>query len=264
MSISVANGLYSIVNSTRYNTDDLVALFQDLVKAYEERGFTVEHAHDGTPQGMVIDIEDYNPSSVWEQKRQYDPGTNQYSTKKSRIYVKRGGYSLTVRFKVGLIPPEKLYDNPLEALVSADEDERAPAEMAERIICRFQEMLSFTKEGESSYDWQVRNEILEVVVRRNAAGIRIAKKRGAVDVAEKRLREKRLKAQKALVSGVYDVRKAFNHLQTACQVVKHAERLCVDAEVEQMFSTEKFAECSAYLTTVGEGMQRTIYERLKG
>jgi hypothetical protein len=262
MSIPVANGLYSIVNSTRYNTDDLVALFQDLVKAYEERGFSVKHAHDGTPQGMVIDIGDYNPSSVWEQERQWDSTLNQYSTKKSRIYVKRGGYSLTVRFKVGLIPPEKLYDNPLEALVSADEDERAPAEMSERIVCRFQEMLGFTKEGQTSYDWQVRNEILEVVVRRNAAGIRIAKKRGAVDLGEKRLREKRLKAQKALVSGVYDVRTAFYHLQTACQVVKHAERLCVDAEVEQMFSTEKFAECAAYLDAVMRGMEETVATKM--
>jgi hypothetical protein len=215
--------------------------------------------------GIALDVCDYNPTSAWDTSRKWDADTNRYITNRERSFVKRGGYTMTTRFKVGLLPPEKLYENPLEALVSADGDERAPVLMTERLVERFCEMVTpVGREGIRRYDWELRESVVKEVLAAHPRGILIEKKRGAVDKADKRLREKRLSAHRSLSMAGYDIRQAASHMVTAAAATQAAIAACKQAQVAPLFDAAMFDICINYLNTVGEGMQRTIDERLKG
>ena len=257
-------GLFNIVNGTRYSTDEIVALFDAITDAFERRGNTVEPAHSETSKGTALDVCDYNPNSPWDQTRTWDAESNTYVIKRERAFVKRSGYSLTTRFKVGLLPPEKLYENPLEALVSADGEERAPTRMTQRLVERFCEMITpVGSEGVRRYDWELREAVINEVLAAHSKGILIEKKRGVVDKADKRIREKRLSAHRSLHMAGYDIRQATAHVVTAASVTRAAVEACKEAQVVPLFDAAMFEICINYLTTVGNGMERTINERLK-
>lgn len=258
------SGHFTVVNGTRYNTDEITALFDAVVDHYVQRGFTVKHAHEETAMGTVLDVCDYNPSSPWDTTRSWDADTNTYVTKRERAYVKRAGYTLTTRFKMGLLPPEKLYENPLEALVSAEGEERAPAIMTQRVLERFHELIvAEDANGMHRYNWELRNSVIQEVVAANQRGLLIEKKRGEVNKADKRLREKRLAAQRSLSLAGYDIRQAIGCMISAEGVTKAALDACKTADVPPMFDATLFDTCIAYLRRVAEGMERTIEERLK-
>ena len=251
-----ASGLYAISNATRYNTDDIVALFDDSVKSFEAEGYTVTHAHMDTPLGTIIDISDFKPSIGWETVRKYDAESNEYAFVRERVYVKRRGYTLVRRFKVGLLPPERLYDNPLEALVESGDDQRAPEGLVAGLVHRFFDLVDLQAPHTALYDWTERDRILRSIATRNSAAIRIMKKRGEVDLKERILREKRLEAKSSLNTNSSTVRDAWHNVYKAHNAAMEVERLCRAAGMDLKFDTQPFEQCITYLDRVIKGMEQ--------
>jgi hypothetical protein len=110
------SGTWNIINSTRYNTNDIVAVFDRYEEALDAGGQDVrpDRARD---EGQVM-IGDYSPTSMTYTRRVWMGPINggSYSEQTVRVYVRGSGLTTRHLRDVGLIKPSKLYDNPVEAL----------------------------------------------------------------------------------------------------------------------------------------------------
>lgn len=126
------SGSWDIVNGTRYNTEDIVRVFD----AYEE---WLDRVHGGWKVNRfkdegIVQILDYTTKvatytrSVW--------GPNGFERETVRAYVRGPAPYVKHLRDVGLIKPSRLYDNPVEALSAPTRDGReiVPAEFLDQFI----------------------------------------------------------------------------------------------------------------------------------
>jgi hypothetical protein len=129
----VTEGMFKFINRTRYSSDDICKIY----RAWEAIAIT-----HGAPQNEALkadayrlrdvdtfEIADYNPAAVWTEQSVWNGNTRE--KKLVANFVRTPGYSLTTRWKIGLVSPHRLYQSPLEAL--AADSTKAPAEFVSQV-----------------------------------------------------------------------------------------------------------------------------------
>jgi hypothetical protein len=105
-------GSWEIINTTRYSTDDIVAVFE----RYEDwlrRLHGEARPARNREQGQVR-IGDYSPSTLTYVRTRYTP--TGYASETVHCYVRGPHVAATHMRDIGLIKPTKLYTSALEAL----------------------------------------------------------------------------------------------------------------------------------------------------
>lgn len=122
--------LWKIVNNTRYNTEDIVDLFN------RAEDFLTEH--DGPPvtnrtkpEGQVM-FRDFSPTVMTFTRRVYPS----MELETVRSFVRGAAYRTRHMRDVGLIKPSKLYDNHMESLAAprVDGQEVVPQEFLWQVL----------------------------------------------------------------------------------------------------------------------------------
>jgi hypothetical protein len=198
------SGILNIENSTRYNTDDIVSLFSDYEDRMRAKGIDPV-LHENTP--TTVDVVDYKPASICSERNVWDNDLNRYTTKKVYTYVKEGSFRLTQRHLIGLVPPDMLYDNPIEALTQVDNN-TAPHEFVVQLINRVALFYDYPR-GSDGY--MKRKEVCEQMASLATAGeypLHIEKAKPKGTVGGVKLRKARAVALSSSNSVLYNLRKA--------------------------------------------------------
>lgn len=147
-------GIFRFINRTRYNSEDIGRLFEEFAAAAVAYGAPADkplrHDQYKVGEGMIYDFGDYNPTETMRVMNTWDNGKR--VTKEVINYVNGPGYSPNTKWKINILPPHKLYSNPVEAL-AADQN-LAPAALTEQLLPTI--MGLFRVEG---MDWQRQNAI---------------------------------------------------------------------------------------------------------
>jgi hypothetical protein len=181
------NNLITIENSTRYNTADIVAVFNALEDCFTRAGLVPTRDED---HAATADVVDFNPASVRYVVSEYNHTTHTSSKVYRYRYVKNGSWALASRNVIGLVPPEKLYPDPLEALTRTD-DKLAPPEMGVQLLDRAMRFYTF-------YRYETRREFAEAVrdlVKSGKLPIRIEAKRAGAKISDIKRRKAAALAQ---------------------------------------------------------------------
>ncbi|NDE15010.1 hypothetical protein EBZ80_08785 [bacterium] len=126
------SGSWEIINTTRYNTDDLVAVFNAYEDWMKARWNLVQP--DRNREEGVVRIGDYSPQTTHYRRTRWTVGG--LIEEVTHCYV-RGPMTTTRHMRdIGLIKPTKLYDNPVEALSAprVDGQEVVPVEFIKQLV----------------------------------------------------------------------------------------------------------------------------------
>jgi hypothetical protein len=136
-------GQFRFINRTRYESEDIKAILRLYSEVAQQHGAPsdkpVRPDRYRDEDSLVYDIADYNPSVVWEDKSVWESNGNRPVTKRVGNFVRMPGWSLSTRWKIGFISPEKIHSSPLEAL-SSDTTKSTPefvTAVAEMILYMF-------------------------------------------------------------------------------------------------------------------------------
>jgi hypothetical protein len=178
--------IFEIKNYTRYNTEDLLALFEAAESELRGKGLSPQRAARNMytrvpdPIDPTVTFKDYGPSDPYTVTKRWDPQASRYASSSVRKYIK-GVAAYKSDGDIRIIPPGKIYTNALKALAATSGSEVIPAAMMEALAARVVSlyMNPVTTSGGVN---------AEVAVRLLLAGmtVRIMPRRAAaVDTAEK-------------------------------------------------------------------------------
>lgn len=154
VTVPTALGRYRIENQTRYNTDDVMAIVNEIeAEAFRIKitnidtwsGSSEEEKNEykktwwkdrshGAPFGGTLQLVDRMSGVSEVSNREYSPNERDWVIKKRKIYVDGGDCWNYIR----MCPPDKLYSNPIEALSADDTDPQAPQFMVQQfaeVLC---------------------------------------------------------------------------------------------------------------------------------
>jgi hypothetical protein len=123
------SGLWKIINSTRYNTEDIIDVFNRAEDFISSLGPLVPARTK--EEGQVM-FRDYSPASPTITRRVFGSG----DIVTVRLFARGADYRARHMRDVGLVKPTKLYDSPLEALAAARQDghEVVPQEFLSQLL----------------------------------------------------------------------------------------------------------------------------------
>ena len=223
--------IFEINNFTRYNTEDLIAIFD----AIESRLTTVEPGGVHTYKRKVdvqisstATFKDYKPSQHFKLHRRWDNSQGRMVSVRIRQHIKA-----SARWRdpdIRLVPPEMIHLDPLSALAAAEEN-TIPGEMLTALVTRIA----------SLYDGV--DNLAEIVA---ACPVRILPKRARTVGAAEKHRVARAAARKAWSSGNYALcqinrytedftrahDKAFSRLKRS-KVIPNERELAISTAFEQ-------------------------------
>ena len=189
-------------NFTRYNTQDLEALVAAIEGQIKAFNGTVS-LRNNVPE---IEFTIYTGGGT-EKKRIWNAKSNTYSYQNVRKYVGKANWSQYGR--IALLPPDRLFDNPIEALANADTQEPvAPVAfvlaVAEHVVHRYE--IPYLK---NNVRFELNKDALSGArIRINGA---VAAKRTKSDARQLRL----AKAQKRVDASRYEMRQALMYMRRA-------------------------------------------------
>ena len=131
-------GVFRFINRTRYNSEDIANLYTGrLAAAKAATGGGVQLTSGGGRENVnVYELADYKPAVVWETRNVWN-GTRSESKRVAHM-VKAPGWAVSNNWKLNILPPDRLYENPVEALTVMNEDEPlAPAELSVQLVNAF-------------------------------------------------------------------------------------------------------------------------------
>ena len=196
------SGILHIANSTRYNTDDIVNLFSTFEDRMQARGIAPELNESTT---KVADVVDYKPARLSSSQNVWDEAQNSYIYKMVPTYVKDGSYRIGKRHLVSIVPPDMVYDNPIEALTQLSNN-LVPALMIAQLLRRISQFYNYPT-GSDGY--QKRQEVLKEMTAEAESGdikLRIEEKRGDGKPADMKLRKARGAALQAATAVTWDLK----------------------------------------------------------
>ena len=210
--------IFEIKNYTHYNTEDLAGLLDTIEQALTNQGIQPERSRVGgwRPEkdrrlGEVVAFKDFTTKLLWDEDRNWVKGRTVVT--RTRKFVKRQtGWQKDTKNEVRIVPPKKLWVNPLEGLAEAGKDGVAilPAEGREQLIVR----LFTLYEGVSGYRGSIAGQegkLMLTFVKKHGPQIRVEEKRqGRIEVEEKH-RVARHAAYKTWLRSEYDVRKLAHY-----------------------------------------------------
>jgi len=202
------HGVLTIENSTRYNTDDLVGLFNRYEDNLVAAGHTprLDSCHTST-----VDVVDYKPGRIYVDRTRWNEQTQRSVPTRDYQYVKPMSWSITTRNVIGLVPPDRLYDNPVEALTKLDAA-LAPPLMVEQILTRIAGFYL-------TESWEARRITLDAVregLKLGLVGLRIEDKRApgkTTDIRQRKARASAFGAASSLSVELYKVREELGNVR---------------------------------------------------
>ena len=188
-------------NFTRYNTPDLEALIAAIEAQIKAFNGTVNLRNNVTEIEFTI----YTGRGT-EKKRSWNAKNNTYVYSNVRKYVGKANWSMYGR--IALLPPDRLFDNPIEALANADTQEPvAPVafviSVAEHICSKYE--IPYSRNTRFDLD---KDALSGLLIRINGA---VAARRSKSDARQVRL----VKAQKRVAAARYEVRQALGYMRRA-------------------------------------------------
>lgn len=144
------SGLWRIENQTRYNTEDLVAIFNAVEKHLVEVAGVQQLRATCTAVPGVIRFRDYSPASRSRTVSRWVEGG--FERVEEVCYIRPATWGCSSERVVGLMVPSMLHSSPLEALASAVEGgaETAPVEFSKDVL---RELVRFCY-GDFGDSWQ--------------------------------------------------------------------------------------------------------------
>ena len=119
------SGMWRIENATRYNTEDLVTVFNayeaELSKHSETQGLALRSVAEGVG---VVRFRDYSPVVRSIEVTRWTPEGTASGTE--RVFVRRAKWGCNNEKVIGLVKPSMLYDSPLAALAHAEDGGHTP------------------------------------------------------------------------------------------------------------------------------------------
>jgi len=164
---------FKFINRTRYSSEDIIALVNLMAKEAVRLGASPDapfelssyYARDKA-DGVLYDIGDYNPRVVWEDLDTWDHSTSSRSRRRIGHLVKDPGHSLSTFWRLNIVPPERAYDNPMEAL--SDTTGKAHPEIVVQLVRALHQVIRPT--GPMYQSWQsmeaYRAAIMDTVTKR--------------------------------------------------------------------------------------------------
>jgi hypothetical protein len=150
-------GEFRFINRTRYSSEDIAALFLGrLSTASMLMGSPVTISQrDQRDRPSVYELGDYNPNVVWEAATQWDGQVRRNVMKAN--FVNPPGWAHSNNWKINFVTPDKLYQNPVEALSAMSEPEpSAPTEFVTQLMDVFDRCF-----GLDIRDWRRHQEVRE-------------------------------------------------------------------------------------------------------
>ena len=132
--VPTASGRFLVENQTKYNTDDLIRIInwvearaEKTAEANREWSKETYYTKAGRmPLGATLQIVDQMAGVISAQESVFDEVAGRFVSKKMELYASPGEYWNAVR----ICPPDKLYKNPLEAMVFGGDVKTAPEDLA--------------------------------------------------------------------------------------------------------------------------------------
>lgn len=116
-------GDFRFINRTRYNSQDIANLFLGRLAAANAGTGSVVTLSRGQRGGdmMLFELGDYKPAVLWEEVSVWN-GTANVKHRKAN-FVNPPGWAVSNNWKLNMVSPERLYENPVEALTAMSEEQ---------------------------------------------------------------------------------------------------------------------------------------------
>jgi hypothetical protein len=219
-----------IVNYTRYNTEDLLALVNAVEEGLKQQGCReAGFAWTGGNQPQIV-FRDYSTKIMWVRQSRYDEAANKYVSSQVRNYVETSSSWNRIGGELAVVPPGKIHEDPLEALtaMSGDGAQRIPAAMLGdlwRGLIQFYPVARETQVS-PSYPNHSGTSAGEVLAKKvpSRMGVRIEDRRGEKRPASDRNAKSRNNCRQRLTSATYYAKRAKDDAERASRDIAIAER----------------------------------------
>ena len=235
--------IFEIKNYTRYNTEDLLALFDAAESELRGRGLSPQRAARNMytrvpdPIDPTVTFKDYGPSDPYTVTKRWDPQASRYASSRVRKYIK-GVAAYKSDGDIRIIPPGKIYTNALEALAATSGSEVIPAAMMEALAARVVSLYLVGVNAEGAVRLLLAGMTVRIMPRRAAAVDTAEKVRVARAGARKTWRgtnhslEKTRQYTEAFLS---EHRSAMNRLKRS-RVTLTAEEAALEAAIQEFIN----------------------------
>jgi hypothetical protein len=214
-------GPFRFVNRTKYNGDDIEAIFnlwRAAAKNQTGRPETEPSRHRHGHPVDVFDISDYKPARVFVTQREWQPGSNRSVEVVRPEYLNGPGYAASTSWKLSIVEPSRLFQSEVEALSHGPEF--APAELSVQLAKLFMRMFSEIEGLSSAGTYQAMKDT--VIEQAGQIKIRIESKReNAATNSDRKMRVVRSRAANATNALIYSGGDAARHLEVFRRQLKN-------------------------------------------
>lgn len=238
-------GPFKFINRTKYNSDDIAAMFlmfREIAReAFNDPTLELEPSRYRAGRFVdVYDISDFNPKEVFKKVRSWDNNLGRAAEVVRPDYASEPGNSPSTAWKIGLVPPDRLYQTPLEAL-SAGPEAEVPEEFKVQLM---DALASRFMGGRLDSDYQTGRKAKEAA--REAAKtmqVRVMRKRAnSASSGDRKLRVARTRGANVLNGLVWQLGDTYRLAMSAVSYGENSIATLRDADVEIPFTKEELLE----------------------
>lgn len=238
-------GPFKFINRTKYNSDDIAAMFLRFIEIareiYQDPALEVKASQYRAGRFVdVYDICDFNPKQVFQKVRTWDNNSGKAVEQVRPDYASEPGNSPSTAWKIGLVPPDRLYSTPLEAL-SAGTEAAVPVEFKVQLMAA---LTSRFTGGALDSNYQTGRVVIEAA--KEAAKtmeLRVMKKRAnPTSSDDRRLRVARTRGANVLNGLVWQLGDVYRLALSASSYAESCVSTLRDAEVEIPFTKEELVQ----------------------
>ena len=240
-------GPFKFINRTKYNSDDIAAMFlkfQEVARAvFNDPELQLEPSRYRAGRFVeVYDISDFNPKHVFRKVRTWDNNGGRAMEVVRPDYASEPGNSPSTAWKIGLVPPDRLYHTPLEAL-SAGPEAAVPEEFKVQLM---DALSSRFMGGRLDSDYQngrkAKDAAKEVA---KTMQVRVMNKRAnSASSGDRKLRVARTRGANVLNGLVWQLGDTYRLALSAASYAENCISTLRDADVEIPFTKEEVLEIS--------------------
>lgn len=235
-------GLFRFINRTRYNSEDICHIMRVFEDTALKHGAPADkpyhHSQYRVMAGMVYDFGEYQPKVIGT-RRQDGYVNGQRFTRTVVDYINGPGYSTSTKWKINILPPHRLSDNPMENLIAGHDF--APDDLTQQLTNVIMGLFR------TNVDYRVSNAINDEVRRvlfetKDPHRIRIMPRReSAVSSAGRKKRVEAGQARAAYIGTRENLREAVKSLVQACSRLKDLEEHSSNISFEMPTSPDRLA-----------------------
>ena len=234
-------GPFKFINRTRYNGEDLASLF-NLTREWLKRELKDPNAEPRRnkyqPPVEVFDINDFNPGNVFTYRGEWNEITKRTTQVLRPTYISGPGSAASTSWKLGIVPPHRLYANEVEMLTAATEN-LAPPELSRQVAVMFRDLFP---DSDLDYDSSKRrSEWIDA----EALNIRVRimpERENPASSGDRKLRVVRTRVANNVARLAYDVGDVRHRMQAIDHLSRGMQGDFVKAQLSPTFSHTEIAE----------------------